>query len=270
MEATLNGATFHFETRGNGRAVLLIHGAVLADGSRPLFEALSGLSCRVVHYHRRAHGLSSAGDLPLSISQHASDARALLNHLGITSVHVVAHSYATAIALELAVAHPDVLASLVLIEPGLDVPSVSYLVAGVQAVGALYDRGERAQAVGRFLEMLGDSPARVETFLSSGSLGQAISDLGTYLRADLPAIMKWRFTADIAGTMKLPALSVIGSETPDFFRDSHDLLQRWLPNGHAAEIPGIGHHVPSLAPVHLAQIISAFIERCEMDRERTN
>src|SRR5512143_254916 len=97
----VDGAMIEYEVRGSGEPVLLIHLSVLADGlARPLF-AEPELTSRyqLIHYHRRGYMGSTRGTEPLTIARQASDAAALLRHLGVRSAHVVGHSFVGTIAL---------------------------------------------------------------------------------------------------------------------------------------------------------------------------
>jgi pimeloyl-ACP methyl ester carboxylesterase len=65
---------------------------------------------------------------PFSLAQQAADCRALLEYLDIERAHVVGHSSGGLIALRLALDAPQVVHSLVLLEPALlDVPSGALL-----------------------------------------------------------------------------------------------------------------------------------------------
>ena len=57
------------------------------------------------------------GSVPVSFAEHAADAAALLDHLGIRRAHVAGHSTGAIIALQLAVDRPDLVHSLALLEP---------------------------------------------------------------------------------------------------------------------------------------------------------
>lgn len=69
---------------------------------------------RVVTYDHRGIGESPRPDRPLSMADMAEDASALLDALGIAKAHVFGWSLGTAVAQELAIAHPDKVASLLL------------------------------------------------------------------------------------------------------------------------------------------------------------
>src|SRR5829696_1565303 len=100
--------------------LVLVHGDV-GDG----FESW-GAACELIGKRRQTVTIDRPGfgeDLPegahFSI---ADEARALLGaafDIGITSCHLVGHSYGALVALEMAVTRPDVMRSLHLIEPPL-------------------------------------------------------------------------------------------------------------------------------------------------------
>jgi pimeloyl-ACP methyl ester carboxylesterase len=54
-----------------------------------------------------------------TISDHACDCRALLEHLRVKRAHVIGHSFGDVVALQLALDSPEVIQSLVLLEPAL-------------------------------------------------------------------------------------------------------------------------------------------------------
>ncbi|HEX2339337.1 MAG TPA: alpha/beta fold hydrolase [Vicinamibacterales bacterium] len=72
-----------------------------------------------MRYHRRGYAGSSPVRPPFSLSQQAADCRALLGHLRVERTHVVGHSSGGSIALQLALDAPEVVHSLVLLEPAL-------------------------------------------------------------------------------------------------------------------------------------------------------
>ena len=81
----MNGAQLAYELSGTGELLMMIHGSNLATGLLPLAAALArherGL--RLLRCHRRGYGRAAAGSA--SVGQHAADALALLDSLGMPS-----------------------------------------------------------------------------------------------------------------------------------------------------------------------------------------
>ncbi|MBL1178463.1 alpha/beta fold hydrolase [Pantanalinema sp. GBBB05] len=97
--------------------VLFLHG--LADNA--MVWASAG-ECLRDRYHSvaldlRGHGDSSKPEQGYSCTDVITDLNALMQHLGWTSAHVVAHSWAAKVALVWARQQPDRVRSLVLVDP---------------------------------------------------------------------------------------------------------------------------------------------------------
>jgi pimeloyl-ACP methyl ester carboxylesterase len=115
---SLEGVDLYYEERGSGQPVLLIHGN---GGVAELWhEVIEGLAPdhRVIVPDRRGFRRSQA-ELPKDIRVHAGDMAALLEALDAVPATVVGWSAGGVIALELAAKRPDVLSSLVLLEPAV-------------------------------------------------------------------------------------------------------------------------------------------------------
>jgi pimeloyl-ACP methyl ester carboxylesterase len=110
-----DGVGLHFERRGEGRPVLLLHG--LGSGSHDWadsFPILEG-SRTVVAPDLRGCGRSDVPDGPFEIAQHGRDVVHLLDALGLDRVDVVGYSMGGAVAFELAVNHAARVRSLMVI-----------------------------------------------------------------------------------------------------------------------------------------------------------
>lgn len=118
----LNGADIEYEVRGSGEPLLLIHGSIIADAFFPLLNQPGIANAyHVISYHRRGFAGSARAQDPFTIRQQATDAHALLRHLGIPRAHVAGHSYGGAIALQLAIDTPEDVHSLRCLQPVLSV-----------------------------------------------------------------------------------------------------------------------------------------------------
>jgi pimeloyl-ACP methyl ester carboxylesterase len=100
---------------GAGPDALVLHGGPgLSDYTAPLAAELDA-DCRVTRYQQRGLAPSTHSG-PFTIEQHVADAVAVLDAAGIDRAYVVGHSWGGHLALHLAVAHPDRLLGLVLVD----------------------------------------------------------------------------------------------------------------------------------------------------------
>jgi pimeloyl-ACP methyl ester carboxylesterase len=110
-----NGTEIWTERRGHGRDVLLIAG--LGDPADVWQPQLDGLSdrYRLTAFDNRGVGRTPLPEERLSATMMADDTAALLHALEIPSAHVAGYSMGSAIAQELAMRHPEIVRSLVLV-----------------------------------------------------------------------------------------------------------------------------------------------------------
>ena len=103
------------ERHGQGPDVLLIAG--LGDPAEAWQPQLDGLAdrYRLIAFDNRGAARTPLPEGPLSPTMMADDAAALLRALEVPSAHVAGFSMGSAIAQELALRHPDLVRSLVLI-----------------------------------------------------------------------------------------------------------------------------------------------------------
>ena len=101
-----NGIDIHYIAAGHGTPVVLLAGY----GGDHLSWGLQFPAFRARHHaiaiDNRGSGRSSAPDAPCTTALLASDAVAVLDHLGIAAAHLVGLSLGGMIAQELALAHP--------------------------------------------------------------------------------------------------------------------------------------------------------------------
>ncbi|MGW1886099.1 alpha/beta fold hydrolase [Streptomyces sp. NPDC001970] len=110
----VNGTDIWVENRGQGPDVLLIAG--LSDPAEAWQAQLDGLSdwYRVIAYDNRGTGRTPLPPEPMSVAMMADDAAAVLGALQVEKAHVAGFSGGSAIAQELALRHPELVRSLVL------------------------------------------------------------------------------------------------------------------------------------------------------------
>src|SRR3982751_3525867 len=216
--AQVNGVELEYEVVGSGEPVLLIS-PVLADGFLPLLsEPALADRYQLIRYHKRGWGGSTHTPPPVSIADHAADAAALLDHLGIRRVHVAGHSSGAAVAAQLALDRPAVVQTLILLELSLlSLPGGEAFLEQAAPVFEAYERGDHAGAVAMFMSAVSglDWPT-CRVLLEErvpGAVTQAIQDADTFFGIELPALSAWTFGAKQAAACRQPVLSVLGAET---------------------------------------------------------
>lgn len=250
----INGIGLPYAEAGSGEALLLIGPGPIADSFVPLLseQALTA-RYRLITYRQRRRDSSGA---PVSFSQHAADAVALLGALGIARAHVAGHSTGAAIALQLASDRPDLVQSLVLLEPPLFcVPSAGSFLEKAGPALAAYGAGDRDGAMAAFLSMACSLDwetcrAVIDAHVPGGA-AHALKHSDNFFESYLPALNAWEFDAKRAASIRQPVLSVVGSDTEQLFVDVHELLHTWFPQADDCRVEGVGHllHVQNPQPV---------------------
>jgi pimeloyl-ACP methyl ester carboxylesterase len=144
--APVNGLQMYYEIHGSGGTpLLLLHGG-LFDIDQQFGALLPSLAAdrQVVAADFQGHGRTNDIDRPLRTPDLASDVLGLLQHLDLSQVDVFGFSVGGAVALHLAIRHPEVVRKLV-------VSSVSFHPDG--------DRPENTEAVGEMtVDMIAGTP----------------------------------------------------------------------------------------------------------------
>jgi pimeloyl-ACP methyl ester carboxylesterase len=106
---------------GTGEPVVLLHGGEGSLRQYDLFRPLLGPGIKAIAYDQRGVGGSEDGSDPYTIATLAQDCAGLIEALGHERAHLVGASLGGAIAMNVALDHPERVASLTLIStpPGL-------------------------------------------------------------------------------------------------------------------------------------------------------
>jgi pimeloyl-ACP methyl ester carboxylesterase len=157
--AEINGTKIHYEVRGEGTPVTLIH-AGIANLSM-WDEQMAALSqhYRVLRYDMRGWGQTPRPDGDL---HHHEDLHALLQHVGIEKTAVIGCSFGGKVALDFALAYPEMVSALVLVGSALGgfEWTDEWLVARDEAAEAAAARGDLAAAAELETQIWFDGPGR--------------------------------------------------------------------------------------------------------------
>ena len=105
--ADVNGINLYYETRGDGRPVILLHGGLMSgEMFRPILPALTERH-QVVAVDLQGHGRTADTDRPIDIQLMADNIVALIDHLGLEKPAVAGYSLGGSIALFTAVKYPE-------------------------------------------------------------------------------------------------------------------------------------------------------------------
>lgn len=264
--AKLDGVELEYRVVGSGEPVLLIPPGPLADSFFPLLseEALVDRNS-LIQYHRRGMVGSSNVTPPVSFAEQAADAAGLLEQIGIGRAHVVGHSTGADIALQLALDRPEVVHSLALLEPPLTAsPSAAGFFEQAAPSMEAYGSGDKEIAMTTFLTLVsGLDWETCRAVIDDGSPGgtrQAIKDADTFFGVDLPALNAWEFGPEDAAAVTQPVLSVLGTESEQWFVDGDKLLRSWFLHTERLTVEDAGHLLHAQRPETVARGIADFLD----------
>ena len=264
--ARVNDIDLEYDVTGAGDPVLLIS-PVLADGFQPLVsERALADRCQLITYHKRGWVGSTRTPPPVTMADHAADAAALLDYLEISRAHVAGHSSGAAVAVQLALDHPQRVHSLALLELSLlSIPAAAGLLEKAGPAFNDYAEGRPEAALATFMSAVSglewDTCRALLDERIPGAVAQTIADADTFFGVELPALSAWTFGAWQAARVSQPVLSVVGRETEPLWVEVADRLRSWFGQVEECTIEGAGHllHIQRSAPV--ATCLAAFFGR---------
>lgn len=114
----INNIELHYEVSGAGEPVLFIHGLGSSVNDWEMQVPFFSKHFQTITFDLRGHGQSQKPKGPYSMSLFAKDTAELIKSLGVGSVHVMGISLGGMIAFQLAVDHPELVKSMVIVNSG--------------------------------------------------------------------------------------------------------------------------------------------------------
>ena len=260
----VNGVELEYEVRGSGEPVLLID-MLIADCFVPLLTEPSLASrYQLIRYHKRGWVGSTHTPPPVSMGDHAADAAALLDHLGVQRAHIAGHSTGASIAAQLALDYAEKVHTLTLLEPTLvSLPLGQAFLKSATPVFEAYRSGDHSGAFAMFVAAASglewDECRALLDERIPGVVAQSIKDADTFFGIELPALTEWTFGAEQAAAIHRPVLSVLGAETQPLWVEIAEFLRSSLPYAEDSTIEGAGHLLQIQRPEPVARAMAEFL-----------
>ena len=246
-----SGAILAFTRVGSGTAVVFVHGSIAdlriwASQAGPAFKAY-----QLVAYSRRYHypNAWNGNGSDYTDATHDADLFALIRELQLGRVHLVGHGAGGRLALEVALAHPEVVRSLTLVEPftpsvAAGRPGFERLAGQQDSVWASMETALRADDADRAAKTLFDwenQNAGAYDALPPAFRGEIQDNART-----LPFQLEHRgteLTCAQIGALAAPLLVVTGARSNVFFGQVADAVAGCVPGARRETIPNAAHVV---------------------------
>lgn len=258
--AEVNGTRLFYETIGTGYP-LILHHAGIAD-SRMWESQIEAFAkeYRVIRYDRRGCGQSP---MPDGAYSDAEDLYILLQHLDIERAYHVGLSRGAAVALELAIIHPEMVSALVLAAPGTSTGQRSEeLQAQFTAIDATFEAGDLAQAVELEVRLWVDGPHRQPDQVDS-TIRKLVREMDTNnFKLDNPKAQLLQLDPPIPTRLhevKVPTLVIVGDgDVSDIVRNARD-LSSGIANAKLVTMPDLAHMLNMEQPEDFNRIVLDFL-----------
>lgn len=240
----IDGRRLSYSDTGSGRPLVFVHGVgtsgeIWADDLAPLAE-----DCRLIAYDRRGYGASSAS--PRDWRRHRADAEALIEALDAAPAVLVGYSGGAMVTVPLALERPDLVSSLVLLDPAFDLKrcrTAGFVkaVLGAQLRRRLFGDRRGAEHWMRYVAGYSTggsaydkaSPQRRERLLSNAS---GVFD--DYASGSGDEIDESRLAS-----LDVPVTIIDAALSPPFLRRSCANLTQLLPQARTVTLERSGHYV---------------------------
>lgn len=240
----IGGRRLSYSDTGAGRPLVFVHGVgtsgeIWAEDLAPLAE-----DCRLIVYDRRGYGASGAS--PRDWREHRADAEALIEALDAAPAVLVGYSGGAIVTVPLALERPDLVSSLVLLDPAFDLKrcrtaGLVKAVLGAQLRRRLFGDRRGAEHWMRYVAGYSTggsaydkaSPQRRERLLgnASGVFDDYASGAGDQIDQSRVA------------SLDVPVTIVDAALSPTFLRRSCANLTQLLPQARTVTLEHSGHYL---------------------------
>lgn len=282
--ATVNDVSLEYEETGTGESVVLVHGGVSDHRIWQAQRLALGRRFRAIAYSCRYHWPNAPAppDAEHSVAVHVEDLAALIRTLAAEPAHLVGNSFGGLLCLLVAIRAPELVRSLVLLEPFVLPFFASLPPRPLELLGLAVRHPRTAAAVVRF-GARGLGPAQsafergdlerglrlfIDAALGPSGVGRMTAARRQQARDNLET-----FAAQLTRTqfalldrralrrLSAPALLLDGAQSPPLMRLLMDRLQELLPRAERVEIANASHDAHVDNPDAVTGAILHFLTR---------
>ena len=257
---TVNGTPHAFDEAGEGSALLLLHAGIVDrrmwDDVWPALAARH----RVIRFDLRGYGETPLPDGPFV---YAADAAELLRQLGVERAHVVGVSMGAGVALDLALARPELVDHLVLVGAGIGgwdyAADMDAFDADETAALEGGDLDEASWVNVRFWVDGADRPGGE----ADASIRQRVFEMQKLaFELDNPKAQGGWLVSDRhlkLGQVQSPTLVAVGQhDRADMLAIARKLAEE-IPGARLEVLPGVAHLPPMEAPAEFVRLVLRFL-----------
>ena len=255
---SVNGTVFSVDVRGEGAAILFVHGFPL---DRTMWRhQLASLS----RWKRIAPDLRGVGDAVAaseeSIGRYADDLVAVLDALGVRETVVCGLSMGGYITFELLRRYPERVRAVVLCDTRAEADSAEARRNRDELAALAVSEGPGAVAERMIPKLLAGATVadQPEVVTQCREMAGRYSAAG--VTGALRAMRERPDSTPMLSTISVPALVVVGAEDKVSPPAVAQAMARVIPGGRCAVIPGAGHVAPLEQPLATTRVLTDFLE----------
>jgi non-heme chloroperoxidase len=263
----VEGMSFGYVDLGSGSPVILVHGSIsdYREWSTQM-EALAKHH-RVIAYSRRYHWPNSppGKDADATAARQAEDLAAIIKSLGLAPANIVGHSYGGTTALFLALQHPELVRSLILLEPPVpgvlaETPDSERLLKESEVV-----RDEMRQAFAS-----GDAERVVRTYLARVAPAEFDQSSPQTRKVYMANVLAFELdftsprpalTCEDLQRIVAPTLVLTGGRSPMGLQQTAMGVARCLKSGNILKLPQATHRMQLDSPQEVNDAVLAFLAK---------
>ncbi len=261
----IDGHRLSYVDTGSGQPLVFVHGVGTSGELWADDLASLGRYCRLIVYDRRGYGASSAS--PRDWRQHRADAEALIEALDAGPAVLVGYSGGAMVALPLALERPDLVSSLVLLDPAFDLKhcrTASFVraVLGTQVRRRLFGERRGAEHWMRYVSSYPDGGSAFDK--ASPRRRAGLISNATAIFDDYASDTDDDFEDSRWASIAAPVTIIDASLSPSFLRRSCERLKRLLPQAKTVTLENSGHYVSADAREEVLALLREAVAAPEM------